>query len=114
MNKTRWLLVDLLILFVGLNVWAAVASGWEGLTRFLAEAGPWGAVLVTDLLISLGLVLTWLWRDARRRGVSPLPYLLTTLATGSVGPLVYLIRFWGRETASAEGPVGGLAPRYEA
>lgn len=31
-------------------------------------------------------------RDARARGVSAVPYVLLTLALGSAGPLVYLIR----------------------
>ena len=30
--------------------------------------------------------------DARARGVSPLPYLVMTVFTGSIGPLLYLLR----------------------
>ena len=43
-------------------------------------------------MIALSLVIAWMVRDARARGVSPLPYVVLTLALGSVGPLVYLIR----------------------
>ena len=30
--------------------------------------------------------------DAQQRKISPLPYLLATLALGSAGPLLYLVR----------------------
>ena len=45
-----------------------------------------------DLVIALSLVSMWMWRDARARGVSPVPYLVMTLFLGSIGPLLYLFR----------------------
>jgi hypothetical protein len=50
------------------------------------------ATALADLLIALSLIVSWMVRDARARGVSALPYVLLTLALGSAGPLVYLIR----------------------
>ena len=44
-----------------------------------------------DLVIALSLAMIWMWQDARKRGVSALPYCAVTLVAGSVGPLLYLL-----------------------
>lgn len=44
-----------------------------------------------DLVIALGLVLVWLVQDARAQGRNPWPWVAITLATGSFGPLLYLL-----------------------
>lgn len=49
-----------------------------------------------DLTIALSLVLVWMWQDARKQGISPLPYVILTLTLGSIGPLLYLIRRFGK------------------
>ena len=55
--------------------------------------------IFTDLVIALGLILAWMFADAKERGQSaPWGYALLTLGTGSIGPLIYLIR---RERESA-------------
>src|SRR5262249_44102161 len=58
--------------------------------------------IFVDLIIALTMVLVWMWRDARARGLSPVPYAVITLFLGSIGPLIYLIR---REATEAP-PVG--------
>ncbi|MCA9779562.1 MAG: DUF2834 domain-containing protein [Candidatus Eremiobacteraeota bacterium] len=45
-----------------------------------------------DLIVSLSLVCTWLVRDARKRGISVMPYVVVTVLFGSFGPLLYLLR----------------------
>jgi hypothetical protein len=57
-----------------------------------------------DLTIALVMVLVWIGQDARLRGTSPLPYLLVTLALGSAGPLIYLIRRFRDKPASDSAP----------
>jgi hypothetical protein len=49
------------------------------------------AQVFVDLVIALGLCLVWMWRDAQASGRSPWPWLALTLATGSFGPLFYLL-----------------------
>lgn len=78
-------------LFAALNVYALFTAGVSGFIAALTGGNAWNTVLGMDLLISLGLVLTWLWRDAREHGRSPLPYVLVTVLTGSIGPLLYLL-----------------------
>ena len=47
--------------------------------------------VLADLAIALVLVLVWLWRDAKATGRNPVPWVVLTLATGSFGPLIYLL-----------------------
>jgi hypothetical protein len=80
-----------LVGFAALNVFAAVTAGVGELGRAVLGVNAWSAVLVTDLALALAMVSVWVYRDARRRGKSPLPYLVLTLATGSIGPLLYVL-----------------------
>lgn len=102
----------LLIGFAVLNVYAFVAGDLAGLVDYLTSLGPWGTLATVDLLIALVIGISWMWRDARARGIAPLPYALLTMATGSLGLLAYLARHGGpeRHPAGAAGhrPDAGL------
>lgn len=89
MSLQRWLLAFILVDFTAFTVWVAADAGWTGFVATF-ESGPWAIQLALDLLISLGLVLTWIVRDARSRGMSPVFWVVFTLLTGSIGPLLYL------------------------
>jgi hypothetical protein len=91
MNGRQIFLALVLADFLGLSGYAVYAYGYVG----FFEAVTANAATLTafaDLVIALSLIAGWLWVDARERGISPLPYLLITLALGSAGPLLYLIR----------------------
>ncbi|HSF15730.1 MAG TPA: hypothetical protein VLK65_09260 [Vicinamibacteria bacterium] len=45
-----------------------------------------------DLIICLSLVALWIYRDARKLGVSPWPFILSGGLFGVAGPLAYLLR----------------------
>jgi len=64
--------------------------------------------IFVDLIIALTFVMVWMWRDARARGISPLPYVVATLLLGSIGPLVYMIR---REAAGPPRPTASSSAR---
>lgn len=77
--------------FVALNAWAFYRSGVSGFLAYLDTMGPWGMVLGADLVIALGMVLTWLWADAKKKGRSAFGYTALTVALGSVGTLLYVL-----------------------
>ena len=91
MNAKQIGLSVLLADFLGLTAYAVYQYGYLGFFEMVMANAATVTALV-DLVIALSLVMVWMVRDARERGVSPVPYVLLTLALGSVGPLAYLIR----------------------
>jgi hypothetical protein len=103
MTRKQIVLWSVLVDFSALSAWAVWKHGYVGL--FELAFSSWGsALLFVDLVIALSLVLVWMMGDSRERGLAFAPYALLTLAFGSVGPLVYLIR---RERSHV--PVASLA-----
>ena len=96
MNAKQISLGIVLVGFLALTAWAFAAHGVMGLFDALL-ANPATILVSTDLTIALVLLWVLLWQDARARGISPLPYVLITVAFGSAGPLLYLIRRFGSE-----------------
>jgi hypothetical protein len=116
MNAKKIGLSILLVDFLGLTAYAVYRYGLVGMFE-LALANAVTTTLFVDLAIALSLVMVWMWRDAREHGISPLPYVLITLASGSAGPLLYLIRRpetaarGARVAAPASFAVGGATSR---
>ena len=46
---------------------------------------------VVDLVITLVVVLVWMWRDGKAMQRNVWPYVLITLTAGVFGPLLYLL-----------------------
>jgi len=79
-----------LVSFTALTAYAIEQYGFAGsLAACFANAAT--TTLFVDASIALGLVVMWMWDDARAQGRSWLPYALLTLVFGSVGPLLYLV-----------------------
>ena len=89
-NWKKWLMVDVLALFIGLTAWAIYQHGYVGFFE-LAMANWATRLMFVDLSIALTLSVVWMVQDARARGGSWLPYALVTLFFGAAGPLLYLI-----------------------
>jgi hypothetical protein len=102
MSRKQWLLAFVLFDFSILNAYVLYQYGIGGFVQ-LATANAATMLVLVDLTIALGLVVTWMWNDARSRGMSALPYVAVTLVLGSIGPLLYLLRTVGRP-ASAPAP----------
>lgn len=103
MSGRQILLWLVLVDFAALSAYAVVQHGYLGFFE-LAMANWATRLLFADLCIALSLIAVWMVRDARERGASFWPYLVLTLALGSAGPLLYLIRREGagvRELAPA-------------
>src|SRR5262249_48574648 len=82
--------------FSALTAYTVYQHGYIGFFQLMVA----NAATITagvDLTIALGLILLWIGQDAQERGISPLPYVLLTLALGSIGPLLYLMRRAGKE-----------------
>ena len=90
MNAKQWVLGLVLLDFSGFTAYAVYQYGLVGVFE-QAFSNTATMLLFADLSIALSLVMLWMWRDARDRGVSVVPYVLLTLGLGSVGPLLYLI-----------------------
>lgn len=91
MNAKQIGLSVLLADFLALTAYAVYQYGYIAFFEFAAANAATLQVFI-DLVIALSLIIAWMVRDARARGVSAVPYVVLTLALGSVGPLVYLIR----------------------
>ena len=79
-----------LILFSLITLFAVMEYGVVGIIQY--QLANWAGVQVlVDLIIALAFFLVWMWQDAKKRGISPWPWLILTLLIGSFGPLIYFI-----------------------
>lgn len=86
----RSLILATLIPFAALTGVALWRHGYWGILEPHFQSFGEAQVLA-DLVIALGLVMVWMWRDARAAGRNPWPWIVATLTLGSFGPLVYLL-----------------------
>ena len=91
------LIAAVLVDFLALTGWAFANASWAALVEMLSS--PLGIQVAADLCIALTFASVWIWRDAKSRGLNPLPWIVLTWTTGSPGPLAYAIR---RELAGSE------------
>ena len=101
MNIKQIALGMVLAAFSVLTAYALLEYGYVGFFREVISNLA-SVTLMVDLVISLTIILVYLGNDANERGVSAVPYLLLTLAFGSVGPLLYLIRRLGNHDVNRE------------
>ena len=109
MNKTQIVLGLVLAVFSFETAWALYQFGYVGFLEQLFSSFAGGLVLF-DLVIALSLVMAWMWRDASERGATVWPYLVLTLALGSVGPLSYLIVRESAKRSETRGAVRAAQP----
>ena len=95
--------------FSALTVAAVAVHGYVGIFehQFRSLAG---LQVLADLSIALVLVLAWLWQDARANARNPYPWVVLTLAAGSIGPLLYLLTS-PRETGESAAPASDAVMR---
>lgn len=110
MNAKQIGLSVVLVDFVALTGYAVYQYGYIGFFE-LMTANVATIAAFTDLVIALSLIMAWMVRDARARGVSAVPYVVLTVALGSVGPLAYLIRRAASEPGTVSAKAPGLAAR---
>lgn len=81
-----------LLAFLALTAVAVWEHGYVGVFAHQFQNSA-GVQVLVDLVIALGLFMVWLWQDARAAGRNPWPWLVLILATGSIGALVYVLRY---------------------
>lgn len=89
MNGKRILVGLVLADFLGFTAYVLYTYGLVGWVP-MAVANPVTTLVTVDLVLALSIAMGWTWRDARARGVNPVPYLVVTALTGSAGLLWYL------------------------
>ena len=106
MNRKQLGLSVALIVLLVMDGYSVYLYGYIGFFRtILANFG--GLTAFVDLAIALILILAWMADDARARNTSAVPYVILTIALGSVGPVLYLIRRFGNRTEHS----ASIAPR---
>lgn len=98
MNQ-RTIAIVLLVPFLILTAYAVMQVGYWGIIDYHRHS-PAGWQVIVDLVIALILVLTWLIPEAKRRGHNPWPWVVGTLFTGSIAPLLYIIFKGGSKQTS--------------
>jgi len=100
MNRKQLALSAALIVLLAMDAYSVYLYGYVGFFRMVL-ANFAGVTAFVDLLIALVLIIVWMGDDARERNVSALPFIFLTIALGSIGPRLYLIRRFGDRTEGA-------------
>lgn len=83
----------LALVLLAFTAWSTVIVAPEGASGLfvLLRDQPWGRQVFVDLCIALTVSWTWLWPEARARGINPWPYFLATPLVGSIAVLGFLV-----------------------
>jgi len=86
----KLILWAILIDFGALTAWAIMEVGFIGI--FQSATHNAGTIQIFfDLVVCALLFCAWMVKDAKSRGINPIPWIIGTCLTGSFAPLVYLI-----------------------
>ena len=83
-----------LLVLVPFTIWSTLVGIEHGPLGFLTVAArePWALQMLIDLGIAATIASLYVVRDAKKNGINPLPYVLVTVALGSIGLLAYFVR----------------------
>ncbi|MCA9488549.1 MAG: hypothetical protein KC621_01460 [Myxococcales bacterium] len=73
-----------------MSTWAMWQVGYVGIWQ-VALNGPGELQVFTDLFVACGIASGWLIGDARKRGISPWPWVAAVLPLGSIPILTYVV-----------------------
>ncbi|MEZ4463432.1 MAG: hypothetical protein R3F60_00820 [bacterium] len=90
MNRKQILPALVFVVFGVFTGWIVARDGFVPAMEAILFTGG-GQQVFIDLCITMTILMTFIWRDARGRGIDPRPYLLLCVL-GSFGPLIYLLR----------------------
>ncbi len=101
MNLKRLFVAFLFLDFTVFSLWVVFSQGLSPI--FEVHSSPWGIQVLLDLVLAASFGAVCLYRDARKRGVNPWPWIVAVPFTGSISLLAYasLYGFDSRAFASA-------------
>ncbi len=101
MNLKRLFVAFLFLDFTAYSLWVVFSEGFGPL--FEAHSSPWGIQVFVDLILAASFGVVCMYRDAKKRGVNPWPWVIAVPFTGSIALLAYatLYGFDSRDYASA-------------
>lgn len=109
-NRNRILAFIVFADFVALTIWAMHSMSWDLAAMWAAAtSSPIGIQIAIDLVVALCMVMGWMWKDAKLRGMNPIPFVVATLVAGSIAPLFYLVVRRPLESERLDGETTGLA-----
>lgn len=81
------------VILVAFTAYSLVVVTGHGYTGFLALAArePWGLQMLLDLVIACGFGIGWMRGDARKHDIAIAPFVVMTVALGSIGLLGYVV-----------------------
>lgn len=92
LKNWKALLLGLVLLdFTAMTAWAATSQTVPEAFATIA-ANPWMTQVSLDLCVAVAFGLTFLWRDAGKNHINPVPYVVLSLFLGSIGLLGYGVR----------------------
>lgn len=74
--------------FTAFSLWVSAQHGPLGFFDVLTGGG-WSTQVFLDLVIAMSVAASVVYRDARRRGINPWPWIVSMYLLGSVGMLAY-------------------------
>jgi hypothetical protein len=75
--------------FTTYSLWVVAGYGYTGFLS-LASREPWALQLLLDLVIACSFGIGWMVHDARKYRIATWPFVIATLAVGSIGLLGYV------------------------
>lgn len=97
MNERTILIIVALLVFGGFSAWVLVEEGYIAIWQ-ASFMSPATMQVLFDLVIACMVFMVWMIKDASARGISPLPWMIAIVATGSIAILVYLlVREWQKK-----------------
>ncbi len=94
MAHLRLISIVILVPFLALTAYAVWDVGLLGIPEYHRHSSAGWQVFV-DLVIACILLMFFLVRDAKAKGVNPWPWVIATAFTGSISPLVYFVVYGG-------------------
>lgn len=91
MNLKQIGMALVLLDFAALTAYACFAEPPAAIVEAVSH-NWWSLQIAIDLVISATFGGVWLYQDAKKRGINPLPWLVALPLTGSLSLLAYVVR----------------------